>query len=125
MIGFWTPGPTEIVIILGLALLLFGKRLPEVGRSLGRGIVEFKKGVKGIEDEIETTVAEAARLPSPDLPSSDPHEDDPYRAVEKGRAVENGAPPTESDEVLADAPPPASKSEPANGESEAEPGEKA
>jgi sec-independent protein translocase protein TatA len=46
------PGPWEIVIILVVALLLFGRRLPEVGRSLGRGIVEFKKGLRGIEDEV-------------------------------------------------------------------------
>jgi len=46
-------GPQEMVIILILALLLFGRRLPEVGRSLGKGIVEFKRGVKGITDEIE------------------------------------------------------------------------
>lgn len=49
-------GPTQWVIILVIALLLFGKRLPEVGRSLGKGIVEFKKGLKGIEDEIEQEV---------------------------------------------------------------------
>lgn len=44
----------ELLVILTVALLLFGKRLPEVGKSLGKGIVEFKKGLKGIEDEVET-----------------------------------------------------------------------
>ena len=34
-----------------IALLLFGKRLPEVARSLGKGVVEFKKGLNGIDDE--------------------------------------------------------------------------
>jgi sec-independent protein translocase protein TatA len=43
----------EMMIILVIAVLLFGKRLPEVGRSLGKGIVEFKKGVRGVEDEVE------------------------------------------------------------------------
>lgn len=38
------PGPMELVIIAGIILLLFGKRLPEVMGSLGRSIVEFKKG---------------------------------------------------------------------------------
>jgi sec-independent protein translocase protein TatA len=47
------PGLTEWIIIGALGLLIFGKRLPEVGRSLGKGIVEFKKGLKGIEDEVE------------------------------------------------------------------------
>ncbi|MBY0309318.1 MAG: twin-arginine translocase TatA/TatE family subunit, partial [Phycisphaerales bacterium] len=40
----------EWVVILIIALLLFGKRLPEVGKSLGKGIVEFKKGLKGVDD---------------------------------------------------------------------------
>src|SRR4051794_36098339 len=41
-------GPWEIVLLLGLALLLFGaKRLPEIGRSLGTGMREFKDSVTG------------------------------------------------------------------------------
>jgi sec-independent protein translocase protein TatA len=46
-------GLPEMLIIMGVAVLLFGKRLPEVGRSLGRGIVEFKKGLGGVADEID------------------------------------------------------------------------
>jgi TatA/E family protein of Tat protein translocase len=48
----WIPGPAEWIIIGSIALLLFGKRLPEVGRSLGKGIVEFKRGLSGVEDDI-------------------------------------------------------------------------
>lgn len=47
--------PMEIAIFGVIALLLFGKRLPEVARSLGKGIVEFKKGVRGIEDEVNSS----------------------------------------------------------------------
>lgn len=47
------PGVTEWIIIGALGLLIFGKRLPEVGRSLGQGIVEFKRGLKGVKDDIE------------------------------------------------------------------------
>ena len=54
ILGLGMPGTTEWIIILAIGLLIFGRRLPEVGRSLGKGIVEFKKGIKGIEDEIET-----------------------------------------------------------------------
>jgi sec-independent protein translocase protein TatA len=43
------------IIVAGIGILLFGKRLPEVGRSLGKGIVEFKKGLKGLEDDVDTT----------------------------------------------------------------------
>jgi len=50
MFGF---GPLELLIVAGIMLLLFGKRLPGVMRSLGKSIVEFKKGVKGIEDDVE------------------------------------------------------------------------
>ncbi|MCL2330251.1 MAG: twin-arginine translocase TatA/TatE family subunit [Phycisphaerae bacterium] len=47
------PGGTDLIIIAFIGLLLFGKRLPEVGKSLGKGIVEFKKGIQGIEDDIQ------------------------------------------------------------------------
>jgi sec-independent protein translocase protein TatA len=42
------PGGSEWIIIALFGLLLFGKRLPEVGKSLGRSIVEFKKGLHGV-----------------------------------------------------------------------------
>jgi sec-independent protein translocase protein TatA len=57
-------GWTEMVVIAVVALLLFGRRLPEVGRSLGKGIVEFKKGLKGIEDETNAA-ADAPDRPAP------------------------------------------------------------
>ena len=45
-------GPMELLIVAGIVLLLFGSRLPKVMRSLGEGIVEFKRGVQGgIEDD--------------------------------------------------------------------------
>jgi len=46
-------GFMEMVVVMGVAVLLFGKRLPEVGRSLGKGIVEFKKGLRGIEETFD------------------------------------------------------------------------
>ena len=53
ILAFFSPGPMEMMIIGGIALLLFGKRLPEVARSMGKGIVEFKKGVSGIEEDVD------------------------------------------------------------------------
>ena len=47
-------GPSEMIVVGIIALLLFGKRLPEVARSLGKGVVEFKKGLRGIEEDIDT-----------------------------------------------------------------------
>jgi sec-independent protein translocase protein TatA len=52
-LAIWTPTFPELLIVLVIALLLFGKRLPDVARSLGKGVVEFKKGLKGIEDDVD------------------------------------------------------------------------
>jgi sec-independent protein translocase protein TatA len=47
-------GPWEIILLLLLALLLFGaKRLPEIGRSMGRGLREFKDSVSGKDRDDE------------------------------------------------------------------------
>ena len=59
-LGFGLPGHGEWIILLILGLLIFGRRLPEVGRSLGRGIVEFKRGIRGVEDEIEEASSQPA-----------------------------------------------------------------
>lgn len=55
-------GPLELVILAILGLLIFGKRLPEVGKSLGRGIVEFKRGLTGIEDDLNTAAKQPPRI---------------------------------------------------------------
>jgi sec-independent protein translocase protein TatA len=58
LFAFGMPGGMEWIVLLVIGLLIFGRRLPEVGRSLGRGIVEFKRGVKGIDDEINDASTE-------------------------------------------------------------------
>ena len=45
-LGFILPGGVEIWIILAIFLLLFGHRIPSMARSMGSGIVEFKRGLK-------------------------------------------------------------------------------
>ena len=64
LVGFFSPGPTEMVIVAVIALLLFGNRLPSVMRSWGRGVVEFKKGVQGIEDDVDIASTGAPRPPA-------------------------------------------------------------
>jgi sec-independent protein translocase protein TatA len=49
--GIFGLGPPEIAVIAVIGIILFGRKLPEVGRYLGKGIIEFKKGMKGLEDE--------------------------------------------------------------------------
>ena len=75
-LAFGAPGPWEWIIIGLFGLLIFGKRLPEVGRSLGRGIVEFKKGLRGVEDEIQGdeagTMLRSLPAPSPQQPKIQP-----------------------------------------------------
>ena len=57
LFAFFNIGPMEWIILAIIGVLLFGRRLPEVGRYLGKGIVEFKKGIKGLEDDMDTTAA--------------------------------------------------------------------
>jgi len=83
---FHMPSFPEMLIIMAVGLLLFGKRLPEVGKNLGRGIVEFKKGLKGIEEEIDAQSTPArppmqTRLPdqpTQPAPTTPGYKFDPY-----------------------------------------------
>ena len=59
---FGMPGHAELLIVLAVMLLLFGHRLPSLMRSMGKSVVEFKKGVQGIEEEIDTAVNEAEKV---------------------------------------------------------------
>lgn len=77
------PQGAEWLVIAALGLLMFGKRLPEVGKGMGQAIMQFKKGLKGVEDEIEAS-ADApepaprqieAQAAAPALPN---HKFDPY-----------------------------------------------
>jgi sec-independent protein translocase protein TatA len=59
----------ELLILLVVLLLIFGaKRLPEMGRSLGKGMREFKEGVSGVEQSVSTTTPTPA--PPPELPAA-------------------------------------------------------
>ncbi|MGH7199422.1 MAG: Sec-independent protein translocase subunit TatA/TatB [Planctomycetaceae bacterium] len=62
------PSGSELIIVLIIVLLLFGKKLPSVMRSLGTSVVEFKKGVSGIGDgsEDEEKPVEKQPVPAPE-----------------------------------------------------------
>jgi sec-independent protein translocase protein TatA len=86
------PGGAEWILIALFGLLIFGKRLPEVGRSLGKGIVEFKKGLKGVEDEVEESSSRSqVAHPAPQATLPPAHKFDPYtgKAIEEAAVVQN------------------------------------
>ncbi|MCH2367567.1 MAG: twin-arginine translocase TatA/TatE family subunit [Planctomycetes bacterium] len=72
---FGLPGGTEIIVIGIIALLLFGSRLPKVAKSMGKSIVEFKKGIKGVQDEIEDASDDAPSSPGDDASPPPPGDD--------------------------------------------------
>lgn len=61
MLAFVNLGTWEIVAIVAVALLLFGSRLPQIARSVGKSIVEFKKGVKDVQDGVDEAAKEPPR----------------------------------------------------------------
>src|ERR1700691_1821855 len=72
VLAIWE-SPVQLMVVAFIALLLFGKRLPELMRSLGTGITEFKKGMGGVEDEFRRS------------PYSDPA---PYQEPQRPLALE-------------------------------------
>jgi sec-independent protein translocase protein TatA len=64
MFLFGPVGPTELLLILLLVVIIFGaRRLPELGKGLGEGIRNFKKGFSGKESEDKKTDAEKTGPP--------------------------------------------------------------
>ena len=59
-------GPQELFWLFLIVLLIFGaKRIPEIGRSIGRGIQEFKKGMREVETELQISDKPASSPPPP------------------------------------------------------------
>ncbi|MCS7005964.1 MAG: twin-arginine translocase TatA/TatE family subunit [Gaiellaceae bacterium] len=67
----------ELLILLVVLLLVFGaKRLPEMGRSLGKSLREFKEGVSGVEDVARSTTTPTSVTSTPgELPTAEPEPD--------------------------------------------------
>jgi len=93
-LAFGMPGGIEWVIIGAIGLLLFGRRLPEVGRGLGRSIVEFRRGIKGLEDEIDEESSKDSKAKKkgvfPDVSQSGPTGTAPFQSGEQNAAAHSG-----------------------------------
>ena len=94
-IAIGMPGLFEWIIIGGIGLLIFGKRLPEVGRSVGQMIVQFKRGMKDVETDVDDVDRQIEHEPRKSLPSQStqqPHKYDPYT----GKPVDQAEPATQA-----------------------------
>jgi sec-independent protein translocase protein TatA len=82
--GLGSVGPTELIILLTIILLLFGaKRIPELARGLGTGIKEFKRGTSGEADKD----AVKDRKEDQELPYSEATQNDKVRAEDENASV--------------------------------------
>jgi sec-independent protein translocase protein TatA len=59
LLGFWMPGPAETIIILAVLVLLFGRRLPEIARNMGKSLTEFKNAIDEADKEAEKAAENA------------------------------------------------------------------
>jgi sec-independent protein translocase protein TatA len=91
---------TTIIILLIVGILLFGKQLPEVGKSLAKLIREFQNGLRGVEDQVKGSLLGEERLPAPAPPSTEPVRPAMPRRVTASapKFVEPEAPPASADQ---------------------------
>lgn len=94
-------GSSELVILFVIALLLFGKNLPDVARTLGKGMMEFKKGLYDIQGEIMSGGSSRSSSASSSSPQARPI---PADAREEAIAPKFEPPKFEPSEVAPEQP---------------------
>jgi len=76
ILAFMT-GQWEWIVILIIAVLIFGRRLPDIARSIGKSITEFKKGIKDSENEIHKALDESDKISEKSSASDKEKKDEP------------------------------------------------
>lgn len=77
-LGFLTgvPGYLELIVIAGVALLIFGRRLPGVARDIGRSLSSFKRGLREVKDDMDVDAdaveSDAKAETKDDAPKTEP-----------------------------------------------------
>ena len=84
-------GMPELIVLLLLGVLLFGRKLPDIGRSLGKTVTEFKKGFTGLEEEVHSGARTTAVEPEAVKP---PQRVTPSAAAPKFDDAPSSLPPT-------------------------------
>jgi len=90
---FSLPGGTEMLIILVVALLLFGNRLPQVARSLGKSLNEFRRGMQGLEQELKSAMNET---PPPSMPKKRAENEEDRQTPVAPKFIPPSEPPQET-----------------------------
>ena len=103
---FEMPGGGEWLVILFIGLLVFGRRLPEVARSLGKSVNEFKKGMREFQDSADEVASDLNKATNEAVSEADTHATETtYDGSPEsygGQTTDESAPQAEGSQVVSD-----------------------